>query len=98
MSPAMAELAGAAFTGFDRTAMQFWHELAAEMTRDWFVANKQRYENLWVAPMTALLGEVARQIAPAYKPLTLGPPKVSHPSLMNNMSIYDEMAIILTPR
>jgi len=30
--------------------------------------------------------------------ITLGPPKVSHPSLMNNMSIYDEMAIILTPR
>jgi uncharacterized protein (DUF2461 family) len=76
MSPAMAELAGAAFTGFDRTAMQFWHELAAEMTRDWFVANKQRYEGLWVAPMTALLGEVARQIAPAYKPLALAAPKV----------------------
>jgi uncharacterized protein (TIGR02453 family) len=56
--------------------MQFWHELAAEMTRDWFVANKQRYEGLWVAPMTALLGEVARQIAPAYKPLALAAPKV----------------------
>ncbi|HEX3761703.1 MAG TPA: DUF2461 domain-containing protein [Kofleriaceae bacterium] len=66
----------ARFTGFDKTAMQFWHELAAEMNKDWFVANKQRYEELWVAPMTALLGEVARQIAPAYKPLKLGVPKV----------------------
>jgi len=66
----------ARFTGFDKTAMQFWHELAAEMNKDWFVANKQRYEDLWVAPMTALLGEVAGQIAPSYRPLQLGEPKV----------------------
>ncbi len=66
----------ARFTGFDQTAMQFWHELAAEMNKDWFVANKQRYEALWVEPMTALLGEVAQQIAPAYRPLKLGAPKV----------------------
>ncbi|TMQ03232.1 MAG: DUF2461 family protein, partial [Deltaproteobacteria bacterium] len=64
------------FTGFDRTAMQFWHELAAEMTKEWFTANKQRYEALWVAPMTALLDDVGRRIAPAYKPLKLGAPKV----------------------
>ena len=64
------------FTGFDRTAMQFWHELAAEMNRDWFTANKERYERLWVAPMTALLDDVAKRIAPAYKPLALGAPKV----------------------
>ncbi len=64
------------FTGLDRTAMQFWHELAAEMTKEWFTANKQRYEALWVAPMTALLDDVGRRIAPAYKPLKLGAPKV----------------------
>jgi len=64
------------FTGFDRTAMQFWHELAAEMNRDWFTANKERYERLWVAPMTALLDDVAKRIAPAYKPLALGAPRV----------------------
>ena len=72
----MPEIAAPRFTGFDRTAMQFWHELAAEMNKDWFVANKQRYEALWVAPMTALLSDVARRIAPAYKPLALGAPKV----------------------
>src|SRR5689334_16413239 len=66
----------AAFTGFDRTAMQFWHELASEMNRDWFVANKERYEALWVTPMTALLADVGQRLAPAYKPLKLGPPKV----------------------
>ena len=66
----------ATFTGFARTAMQFWHELAAEMSKDWFVAHKDRYEAEWVAPMTALLGTVARRIAPAYKPLALGAPKI----------------------
>jgi hypothetical protein len=30
--------------------------------------------------------------------ITLGPAKVSFPNLANNMSIYDEMAISLTPR
>jgi cytochrome P450 len=30
--------------------------------------------------------------------ITLGLPKVAYPSLTNNMSIYDEMAITLTPR
>jgi len=30
--------------------------------------------------------------------ITLGPPKVMYPNLTNNMSIYDEMAISLTPR
>jgi uncharacterized protein (TIGR02453 family) len=72
----MAKAAMEKFTGFDRNAMQFWHELASEMTKDWFVANKQRYETEWVAPMTALLGDVARRLAPAYRPLALGAPKV----------------------
>jgi cytochrome P450 len=30
--------------------------------------------------------------------INLGPPKVTYPSLTNNMSIFDEMAITLTPR
>ena len=30
--------------------------------------------------------------------IALGPPKVTFPNLTNNMSIYDEMAISLTPR
>jgi len=55
--------------------MQFWHELAAEMSREWFAANKQRYETVWVEPITALLEGVARELAPAYRPLKLGQPK-----------------------
>lgn len=76
MASAMPKVATERFTGFDKNAMQFWHELASEMSKEWFVANKERYEAQWVTPMTALLGEVARRLAPAYKPLALGAPKV----------------------
>lgn len=66
----------AGFAGFDRDAMGFWHELAAEMNRDWFLANKDRYEMQWVQPMTALLAEVAAKAASAYKPLAIGEPRI----------------------
>ena len=71
-----AALASTRFAGFPRSAMQFWHELAAEMNRDWFAQNKERYETEWVDPMKALLGEVRQGIAPAYKRLVLDEPKV----------------------
>jgi len=67
---------GGAFRGFDRDAMQFWHELAAEMSKAWFVANKPRYQSVWVEPMLALLRDVARGVTPAYKPLALAEPGV----------------------
>lgn len=67
--------AAPAFRGFERNAMQFWHELASEMSREWFAEHKQRYEDQWAAPMTALLEDVARRAAPAYKPRKLGQPK-----------------------
>jgi uncharacterized protein (TIGR02453 family) len=64
------------FTGFPKTAPAFFHELAVEMNRDWFIANKQRYETEWVQPMTALLSYVRDRLAPAYKPVKLGEAKV----------------------
>src|SRR5215813_11514413 len=54
--------------------MQFWHELVAEMSRDWFAANRHRYEALWRLPMTALIEDIARRLAPVYRPLRLDPP------------------------
>ena len=72
----VAPRAEAGFAGFPRDAMQFWHELAAEMNRDWFGANKQRYEDAWVTPMTKLLAEVRDKLASAYKPVKLSEPKV----------------------
>ena len=51
------------FVGFDRDAMQFFHELSLEMNRDWYEANKDRYKTRWVEPMTALLSTVAARLA-----------------------------------
>jgi uncharacterized protein (TIGR02453 family) len=68
--------AAPAFTGFDRDALQFLHELTLEMNRDWFEANKARYQARWVEPMTALLGEVAARLAKTYAPFKLGTPKL----------------------
>src|SRR5215467_1843888 len=70
------ETTDVAFHGFDRDAMQFWHELASEMSRDWFIANKQRYQSVWVEPTLTLMREVARGLAPAYKPFALAEPGV----------------------
>jgi uncharacterized protein (TIGR02453 family) len=64
------------FAGFPKTAPAFWPELAGEMSKDWFDANKARYQSEWVAPMQALLDDVATRLAAAYKPLKLGAPKV----------------------
>ena len=47
-----------------------------EMNRDWFLENKARYEREWVAPMTDLLTHVHAKLAPLYKPLVLGEPKI----------------------
>ena len=66
----------AKFIGFDRDAMQFLHELTVEMNREWFEANKARYQMRWVEPMAALLGEVAGRLAKVYAPVKLGPPKL----------------------
>ncbi|HEX4454637.1 MAG TPA: DUF2461 domain-containing protein [Kofleriaceae bacterium] len=59
------------FEGFSRNAPAFFHELAAEMSKDWFDANKQRYHDEWVAPMTALLAQVSAGLAKIYAPKQL---------------------------
>ncbi|HEY4240072.1 MAG TPA: DUF2461 domain-containing protein [Kofleriaceae bacterium] len=64
------------FRGFPADAWQFLTELTQEMNRDWFAANKERYERVWVEPLTALLGDVAAGLAKTYGPLKLGAPKV----------------------
>ena len=65
-----------AFAGFDRDAMQFWHELASQMSKEWFDANKQRYQSVWVEPTLTLLRQIARGLAPAYRPTALAEPGV----------------------
>ena len=65
--------ATSSFTGFSKTAPAFFFELAAEMNRDWFEANKARYQTEWVAPMIALLDTVGARLAPAYRLVALAP-------------------------
>lgn len=64
------------FTGFPKAAPRFFDELASEMTREWFQKNKERYQRDWVAPMQALLDDVASRLTATYKPLVLSAPKV----------------------
>lgn len=64
------------FAGFDRDAPQFFHELAIEMNRDWFDANKHRYLAQWRDPMLALLGEIAARLARSYPAIRIGAPDV----------------------
>src|SRR5580704_7766515 len=59
------------FQGFARSAPTFFHELAAEMNKPWFDANKQRYQDEWVAPMTELLEQIAAALARSYAPAKL---------------------------
>jgi uncharacterized protein (TIGR02453 family) len=66
----------AAFEGFPKDAIAFLHELAFEMNRTWFEANKARYQASCAQPMNALLARVAAGLAKAYAPTRLGPPKL----------------------
>jgi len=63
----------AAFKGFDKDAIAFLHELTLEMNKDWFEANKERYQRVWVEPLTALLEQVAGKLAKVYAPIKLTP-------------------------
>ena len=52
-----------AFAGFPDPDATFFLELAGNQNRDWFQANRKRYEEQFLAPMKALLAEVAPRIA-----------------------------------
>ncbi len=72
----IAPAAPAAFTGFPKGGEGWFQQLAAEMSRDWFLAHKAEYEQLWQRPMLALLEAVRAKIAPAYKVTGLAAPKI----------------------
>jgi len=63
----------AAFAGFDKDAIAFLHELTIEMNKEWFEANKARYQRVWVEPLTALLEDVRAKVAKTYAPIKLAP-------------------------
>ena len=64
------------FEGFADTSGRFFGELALHNDRDWFQRNRERYEQGWLAPMRALLGEVRERLGRAYPGGVLGEPKV----------------------
>jgi uncharacterized protein (TIGR02453 family) len=61
------------FTGFPKAATQFFRDLAANMDRAWFNANKETYERAVKAPMGALVTDLAAELARRGIPLTGDP-------------------------
>jgi uncharacterized protein (TIGR02453 family) len=49
------------FDGFGSGATRFYEELAADNTRDWWLANRQRYEREIRAPLEYLLDDLAAE-------------------------------------
>ena len=66
----------AKFAGFaDRTG-RFFQALARNQRREWFAAHRAEYEEGWLAPMKALLGELRERLEPSFPEESLAPPKV----------------------
>lgn len=66
----------AGFQGFPDPGRKFFRELAKQNDRAFFLANKDRYEREWVAPLTALLGEVRAKLDRSYPDVELAEPKI----------------------
>ena len=54
-----------AFTGFGTGVVRFYEELAADNTRDWWLANKARYEDEVRRPMEELLEDLSGEFGEA---------------------------------
>jgi len=64
------------FPGFRPAALQFFRDLAATPTRDWFQAHKDAFECEVKGPMGALIADLAAALRAQGVPLT-GDPKLS---------------------
>ena len=58
-----------AFKGFPGEAFAFFEELAANQDRDWFAANKPRYQRAVLEPLAALVAGVTDRLAQDGLPL-----------------------------
>jgi uncharacterized protein (TIGR02453 family) len=61
-----AAVKAGAFTGFPLGGFEFFMELQARQSREWFKANKERYEELWVRPLDALLAGLAERLSDVF--------------------------------
>lgn len=64
------------FTGFADSERRFFRALARHQDRAWFQAHKREYEEGWLRPMQALLGELRERLDPVYPQQPLAAPKV----------------------
>jgi uncharacterized protein (TIGR02453 family) len=58
------------FAGFAPDAMKFFRRLRNNNHRDWFLKHKEHYETVLVAPMRALVFEIADALSDAGIPIT----------------------------
>ena len=58
-----------AFAGFPKDAFAFFEELAANQDREWFAANKPRYQRAVLEPLAALVAGVSDRLAADGPPL-----------------------------
>ncbi len=63
------------FTGFSPDALAFLRELTANNERDWFNANKSRYETVVRDPLISLAADLAARLVKAKLPLRADPKK-----------------------
>ncbi|HLG73458.1 MAG TPA: DUF2461 domain-containing protein [Chloroflexota bacterium] len=61
------------FSGFPPGGFDFFLELSHRQSRDWFKANKQRYETLWVKPMEALLADISQRMSDVFPEMPQAP-------------------------
>src|SRR5689334_6860185 len=64
-----------AFPGLSREGDAFFAQLSARQDREWFKAHKAEYQELWEAPMKALLEELKAPLAKQYRGAKLAEPK-----------------------
>lgn len=62
-----------AFAGFPPGGFDFFLELQTRQSREWFKANKKRYEQLWVQPMEALLAGLTQRLSDVFPDMPEAP-------------------------
>src|SRR5439155_45688 len=71
-----ARTTAARFEGFADREGRFFRALARNRRREWFAEHRREYEEGWLTPMKALLGEVRERIDRLFPHHPLGAPKV----------------------
>jgi uncharacterized protein (TIGR02453 family) len=66
------------FTGFPEDTMRFLHELKQNNNREWFAAQKERYERNVKEPMLTLLDTLATRLRAVDPEITLDPKKAMY--------------------